>query len=118
LRWPSQCSRRLQTTYPDFQDRADYSNPNTLVYLFNAEAKRLWEIQVRRPPLLTTVQAAIILQMLFNLCGQDELGQEYGEKAVELAQELRMFDAPDGALNKHTRNARTFTAWALYNWTT
>ena len=56
--------------------------------------------------------------MLYNLCGQDELGLEYGKKAMELAYKLRIFDALDGTLREHTRNARAFTAWALYNWTT
>ncbi|KAL8822314.1 MAG: hypothetical protein Q9191_006949 [Dirinaria sp. TL-2023a] len=84
--------------YPRFTDRAEYWNPHTLLYSFIAEAKRLWELEPNVPR-ITTIQAGILFNVFYNLCGLDELGQ--------------------ATIDEHSRRicqGRAFTAWALYNW--
>ncbi|KAF5506420.1 Nitrogen assimilation transcription factor nit-4 [Colletotrichum siamense] len=84
--------------YPQFSNRVEYWNPDTLGYRFLAEAKRLWELQTSEPR-VTTIQAGILFSVFHNLCGLDEIGQPYRIHGVNLAR-------------------WAYTAWALYNWET
>lgn len=108
-----------QACYHRFKNRAEYWNPQTLMYRFLAEAKRLWELEAPRPR-ITTIQAGIIFNVIHNLCGLDEIGQAYRVHALALAHELGLFD---GTVDRHQesdrmRNGRAYAAWALYNWET
>ncbi|KXJ85262.1 hypothetical protein Micbo1qcDRAFT_180969 [Microdochium bolleyi] len=89
--------------YPQFANRAEYWNPETLYYRFLAEAKRLWELEATKPH-LTPIHAGIIFNVLIQ--------------AVVLARKLGLFHGPSPPGNLRTRNSSAYTAWALYNWET
>ncbi|KFG88128.1 putative C6 transcription factor [Metarhizium anisopliae] len=103
--------------YPRFSNRAEYWNPNTLVYRFLAEAKRLWELEATEAR-ITTVQAGILFNVFHNLCGLDEIGQAYRIQAIALAHQLRLFDSSVYMHDHRMRYGRAFAAWALFNWET
>ncbi|CCE33506.1 related to nitrate assimilation regulatory protein nirA [Claviceps purpurea 20.1] len=104
--------------YPAFPLRAEYWNPNTMLYRFMAEAKRIWELE-HSSPQITTIQAGIIFNVIYNLCGLDEVGQPYRLHAVALARRMRLFMRV-GIADADSRlcSGKAFTAWALYNWET
>ncbi|KAK7973481.1 hypothetical protein PG988_007615 [Apiospora saccharicola] len=103
--------------YPRFSNRAEYWNPHTLLYRFLAEAKRLWELEAAEPR-LTTIQAGLFFIVVHNLCGLDEIGQPYRVHAITLAHELGFYDGPIKAPSEKMRQAKIYTAWALYSWDT
>ncbi|KID87760.1 hypothetical protein MGU_04998 [Metarhizium guizhouense ARSEF 977] len=103
--------------YPRFSNRAEYWNPNTLVYRFLAEAKRIWELEATEAR-ITTIQAGILFNVFHNLCGLDEIGQAYRIQAIALAHQLRLFDSSVYMHDHRMRNGRAFAAWALFNWET
>ena len=107
----------LQVCYPLFTNRADYWNPNTLQYRFVAEAKRLWELEADEPR-LSTIQAGVIFNVYYNLCGLDKIGQAYRIKAITLAQQIQLFDCTVNKLGARVRDRWAYTAWALFNWET
>ncbi|KAK8103262.1 hypothetical protein PG984_016408 [Apiospora sp. TS-2023a] len=111
--WSTSSSRML-ICYPRFSNRAEY-NPHTLLYRFLAEAKRLWKLEAAEPR-LTTIQAGLFFNVFHNLCGLDEIGQSYRIHAIALAHELRFYDGPIKAPSEKMRQARIYTAWALYSW--
>ncbi|KAG4269010.1 hypothetical protein FPRO04_12359 [Fusarium proliferatum] len=88
--WTSVC-------YPNFTNRVEYWNPNTLAYRFIAEAKRLWELEASIP---------------------HEVGKPYRVHAVALANQLRIFDTIDIAKSKRIQRGTENLAWAMYNWET
>lgn len=111
------CLTGSQVCYPRFSNRAEYWNPNTLVYRFLAEAKRLWELEATEAR-ITTVQAGILFNVFHNLCGLDEIGQAYRIQAIALAHQLRLFDSSVYMHDQRMRYGRAFAAWALFNWET
>ncbi|KAJ4227937.1 hypothetical protein NW759_004026 [Fusarium solani] len=94
--------------YSRFRDRAEYWNPQTLLYRFLAEAKRLWELEADTPR-VTTVQAGLALNMVHNMCGLDKFGRAYSIQAVNLAHKLRLFDDVEEVQDQRTRDGRAFT---------
>lgn len=64
---------------------------------------------------LTSVQAAIIINVIYNFCALDKVGKVYGLQGLSIAQDLRLFDGNAHIKSKRVRNARNFTAWALFN---
>ncbi|RTE84556.1 hypothetical protein BHE90_000851 [Fusarium euwallaceae] len=103
--------------YSKFGDRAQYWNPQTLLYRFLAEAKRLWELEANIPR-VTTVQAGLILNTVLNICGLDKFGRAYTTQALNLAHSLQLFDDNEEVQDQRTRDGRCFTAWVLYNYET
>ncbi|EEU42702.1 uncharacterized protein NECHADRAFT_47693 [Fusarium vanettenii 77-13-4] len=103
--------------YSRFRDRAEYWNPQTLLYRFLAEAKRLWELEADIPR-LTTVQAGVILNTVHNICGLDKFGRPYCIQALNLAHKLKLFDDNEEIQDQRTRDGRCFTAWVLYTYET
>lgn len=85
------------------------------MYRFLAEAKRLWELEARTPR-ITTIQAGILLNVVYNLCGLDGIGQAYRLQAIVLANELHLFDKTIKEDRPPMRLALAFTAWSLFNW--
>lgn len=96
-------------------NRAEYWNPNTLAYKFNAEARRLWDMERVQPHAVTTVQAAIVINKTYNVCSMDKIGLSYGAQAASIATEMGMFEPNDGTLDEHEQIVRNYTAWALYS---
>ena len=103
--------------YPRFSNRAEYWNPHTLMYRFIAEAKHLWELEANRPR-ITTIQAGMLFNVFYNLCGLDEVGQAYRIQAIALAHNTRLFESAIEGQSERIRRGRAFAAWALFNWET
>ncbi|KAI7778629.1 C6 transcription factor [Diaporthe eres] len=95
--------------YHRFYTRAEYWNPQTLMYRFLAEAKRVWELEAPKPR-ITTIQAGIIFNVTHNLCGLDEIGQAYRIHALALAHELQLFD---GSADRFEQSEKIRNGWAL-----
>lgn len=100
------------------RNRFDFWNPHGIGYKFFAEARRLWEIQLHQDSLVTTVQAAIVMSVTYNLYAIDKIGIMYTAEAVRLALDLRLFELPAAMGNRSDRELHGFgfTAWSLYFW--
>lgn len=107
----------LKVCYPQFSNRAQYWNPHSLMYRFIAEARRIWELEADQPR-ITTVQAGILFNVFYNLCGLDEVGQVYRVQAIALARRLGLFDTTLEVHDARIRHGWIFTAWSLFNWET
>lgn len=125
--YPKFCHRGLQ-------GRAEFWNPKNLGYQFLAEAKRLFETEaeLERPfpndpdwerknreweqRRLTTIQAASLLTLIYNLNGSDKIGWRYTIRAVEMGYEIQLFDAPLESLGPEMQCVMTYTAWGLFFW--
>jgi hypothetical protein len=99
----------------EIEKRAEYWNPNTLPYKFCAEARRLWELERAEPSSLTTVQAGIVINKIYNVCSMDKIGLNYGAQAASIAYELGLFEPNDSTLDKPQQIVRDYTAWSLYS---
>lgn len=97
--------------------RFSYWNPNGLAYRFLAEAKRIWELQVVSDchRCLTSVQAVVLINAIYNLCGLDKIGDIYGLQGFALAQEIGLFDGNTHIQSRRLRDATNFAAWGLFN---
>lgn len=95
-------------------NRAEFWNPANLGYRFLAEARRLWESEVENDK-LTTIQAALILNIVSNMNGVDKLGLLYMTHAVSMAKNLGLYKRARVSMTK-LQNSRDFTAWVLYAW--
>lgn len=104
--------RCFQSCDIDNPQRAEFWNPANLGYRFLAEARRLWELEAGTPK-LTTIQAAMIFNPVYNMNGSDELGYKYNTMGIAMANELRLFD-PCPMASQREQDARDFTAWWLY----
>ncbi|KAK3990327.1 hypothetical protein QBC44DRAFT_66147 [Cladorrhinum sp. PSN332] len=116
--------------------RSEFWNPKNLGNQFLAEARRLFDLEVEaEPPLrcpedadwerkrmdwecrrLTSIQAAVILNVTHILNGHDKVGWRLTIRAVEMADELELFRESSQSLNGDLRCMRELTAWALFNW--
>lgn len=106
----------LQFHEPGLSDRAEFWNPSSLSFKFLAEAQRLWEIE-QVSDKLTTIQAGLIINITLNSCGVDEIAWSYYcLKAMQMAQNLHLFDGPTLFRSRRMREAATFTAWAAFYW--
>ena len=118
------------------QGRAEFWNPKNIGYQFLAEAKRLLEVEseLERPfrnpadpawenrdmeweqTRLTTIQAALLLTLIYNLNGSDKIGWRFTLKAIEMADEIQLLGPPLEHHNPEMQRARTYTAWGLFCW--
>lgn len=118
------------------QGRAEYWNPANIVYMFLAESKRLFEIdsELERPiPMpndphgerrlreweerrLTTIQAGLLLNVLYLFNGSDKIGWRYSLRAIEMAHEINLFGPAQPETDREMRNVREFTAWIVFTW--
>jgi hypothetical protein len=64
---------------------------------------------------LTSIQAALIISLVYNFCGLDKLGSVYGLQALAIAQDQRLFHESAHVTSERLRDARHFTAWSLFN---
>ncbi|KAK4188607.1 hypothetical protein QBC35DRAFT_495907 [Podospora australis] len=100
-------------------NRVEFWNPHTLGYQFLTEAKRLWELEYgASAPRLTTIQAALILNVVYNLNAMVALGWKYTEEAIRMARKINLFKKPANweTMDPRLRAGRDFTAWALFSW--
>lgn len=101
---------------PAVHNSSQFWNPHTLGYRFMAEAKRLWELESSDSRSLTTIQAALILQVIMNENGLDRVGLSYLLQALLIAKEIDLFQQPKSSAEEEIAKARTITAWALFDW--
>ncbi|KAK0729242.1 hypothetical protein B0T21DRAFT_291956 [Apiosordaria backusii] len=139
---PRYCSRLLVNAilcvgcycHQKLEGRSESWNPRNIGNQFLAEAKRLFEIEAEVPKpflhdpdwqqkqrdwefrRLTTIQAALVLNIVHNLNGSDRLGWRYTIRAVEMANEIQLFQASPAHLSGDLRCVREFTAWCLFIW--
>ncbi|KAJ4007727.1 hypothetical protein NW752_010396 [Fusarium irregulare] len=99
--------------YSGVANRAEFWNPQTLGYQFLGEARRLWEFEAAKPR-LTTIQAAIVLSVVYDANGGDEIGRQYLAQAVAAAHSMHLFSQPTQVDDKVEYNARAITAWSLF----
>ena len=83
--------------------------------MFLAEAKRLWELEADSPR-ITTIQAAILLDLTHIISGVDKIGRAYSVRAVAMAKGLGLFDSTIVVRSQRTAAARAFTAWMIYHY--
>lgn len=93
--------------------RSEFWNPDSLLYRFLAETRRLWELKQRKPH-ITTVQASIIITVLYAALAADKLGSAYAERGLAMAHELQLFDAASEVQSPAMRRVRENTAWAFF----
>ncbi|KAH7205502.1 hypothetical protein BKA60DRAFT_578446 [Fusarium oxysporum] len=99
--------------YSKMSHRSQFWNPRTLGYQFLAEARRLWELEIGNAR-LTTIQAAIVLSLVHDANGSDEVGRSYLAQAVAAAHAMHLFSTPTKNSDDLEYYARAFTAWALF----
>jgi hypothetical protein len=103
-------------TATSIPDRAKFWSPQNLAYQFLAEARRLWEMQDGESS-LTAIQAAIVLNIIYDCDTMDKIGRSYLLQAVAMAHDLQLFkSSTDKAMSKKMQWARSFTAWCLFAW--
>ncbi|KAM3494163.1 hypothetical protein MY3957_002615 [Beauveria namnaoensis] len=100
------------------QNRAEYWNPNCLAYKFLAEARRLWDLERELGPRLTTIQSALLFNIIYNMQSMDKLGMTFTLQAISMAQSLGMLSTLCTSRPIKMRASLAFTAWSLFNWTT
>ncbi|KAF4960323.1 hypothetical protein FGADI_970 [Fusarium gaditjirri] len=98
--------------YPSTNHRSRFWNPQTLGYRCLTEARRLWELEIGHAQ-LTTVQAAIVISIVYDANGSDKVGRSYLTQAVAAAHALQLFSSQTNGDDREF-NARAITAWALF----
>ncbi|KAL2684517.1 hypothetical protein Neosp_005595 [[Neocosmospora] mangrovei] len=96
--------------------RTELWNPDSLGYQFLAEAKRLWEAEMPQERTLTTLQAGLVMNLIFTIYGMDSLASAYLVQATTIANELGLFDASTNIEDLRLRHSYNFTAWSLFHW--
>ncbi|PMB70555.1 Nitrogen assimilation transcription factor nirA [Beauveria bassiana] len=71
-----------------FPDRVEYWNPQSLGYKFFAEARRLWDMDRLEPDSVTTIQAGMIMNIIYNVYSMDKVGLSYGAQASAMAYKM------------------------------
>ncbi|KAJ4263093.1 hypothetical protein NW762_006711 [Fusarium torreyae] len=103
--------------YRELPLRLEFWNPHTLGYRFLAEARRLWEIEeAGSSNKLTTLQAGLFINVIYNLMGADSIGWRYTLRSVEIAHSLGLFNPLSKVKSRKSQHVRDFTAWALFAW--
>jgi len=65
---------------------------------------------------LPTIQAALLINILYNMQLQDKIGQSYVKQALAMAHELDLFRPSEQADSSSGRDSREFTRWCLQFW--
>ena len=63
---------------------------------------------------MTTIQAAIVLSVVYDANGGDEIGRQYLAQAVAAAHSMHLFSQPTQVDDEVEYNARAITAWSLF----
>ncbi|KAF4497372.1 nitrate assimilation regulatory nirA [Fusarium agapanthi] len=104
---------------PTVAHRNEHWNPQTLGYTFLAEARRLLDLETRRPK-ITTVQAMLVMNITMNDHGVDGASYHYLLQAVSLGKLMGLFNSPSENMEQNgdqdVKVVREVTAWALFAW--
>lgn len=101
--------------HPRIQGRNEPWDTESLCYRFFAETKRLWELEMGESK-LTTLQAALVMNSIYNMDGLDQIGNLYMVQAAKIAYNLDLFRRCEGRDRTEMDVARHFTAWCLFSW--
>ena len=94
-------------TTNELPNRYEYWNPRNSSYQFLAEAKRLWEMETSSSRVrMTTIQAAILLNLISLTNAADAIGFIYTEKAIEMARRTRLFGSQVTKQNTRRSNSK------------
>ncbi|KAF9871476.1 hypothetical protein CkaCkLH20_11123 [Colletotrichum karsti] len=105
------------TSCLDLEERSRFWMPENLAYRFTAEAKHLWELEsYSSTPRLTTIQASVLLNSLYNAYGLDKVGIKYTIEGIRMAHDMNLFAPSANITDRKAQDAKTFTAWALFGW--
>lgn len=113
---PSPGADSAQSFCPEPLHRLEYWKPLSLRYRFMAEARRLWDLEQRQKPRITTLQAAMVLNTVYNMTSMETMGLSFSGQAIALSYKLGLFEPLSSHLDERTRHVYTFTAWCLYYW--
>ncbi|KAG5966694.1 hypothetical protein E4U57_002008 [Claviceps arundinis] len=103
--------------YHDETDCEKSRQIRALGYEFLSETKKLWDLEKDRPILITTIQAALVLSVILNVCSAEALGLRYARTAVAMAVDHGLYDECDAQCKSEPiQQAHDFTAWCLHNW--
>ncbi|RGP63193.1 nitrate assimilation regulatory nira [Fusarium sporotrichioides] len=94
--------------------RSKFWDTQILGSRFLEEAKRLWELEKSVKPSLPTLQAALVMGNLLNMCSLDKIGRTYNVQALAMANELGLFKPLAQQASPRRRDSYTFTAWSLF----
>lgn len=83
-------------------------------YQFMAEARRIRELEAYEDS-LTTVQATMVMALLYNINAADKVGWSYCEQGFAMARRIGLFDPYPITMDYKTKSARGLTAWAIFN---
>jgi hypothetical protein len=108
-------SRRQQGCL-ELEDRWMLWSPENIAYKFMSECKRLWDLEPPERGRLTTIQAALVLNITYNLNANDFIAIRYLEQACEMAKALGLFGPARHAVSTRSYRARVITAWAVCKW--
>ncbi|CCT69860.1 related to nitrate assimilation regulatory protein nirA [Fusarium fujikuroi IMI 58289] len=101
---------------PMVAHRNEHWNPQTLGYMFLAEARRLLELETGRPK-ITTIQAMLVMNITMNDHGVEGAAYQYLTKAVALAYLMGLFNsASEQEADQDVKVVFEVTAWALFAW--
>lgn len=101
---------------PTVAYRNEHWNPQTLGYMFLAEARRLLELETGRPK-ITTIQAMLVMNITMNDHGVEGAAYQYLTKAVALAYMMGFFNsASELEADQDVKIVLEVTAWALFAW--
>jgi hypothetical protein len=85
-----------------------------LSYRLFAEAKRLWELELGKS-IVTTLLAALVMNVVYNMDGLDQIGHLYMVSAAKIAHKMNLF-APQAVIwPADVETARQFTG-SLFSW--
>ncbi|RGP77123.1 hypothetical protein FLONG3_4638 [Fusarium longipes] len=88
---------------------------DSLCYRFLAETKRLWELEMGESS-LPTLQAALVMNAVYNMDGLDQIGNVFLAEATKIAYNLDLFKPIETKCPAEMDIARQFTAWSLFSW--
>jgi hypothetical protein len=97
------------------QGRNEPWDTGSLCYRFFAETKRLWELEMGEST-LTTLQAALVMNSVYNMDGLDQIGNVYLVQATKIGYNLDLFRPWQGEHRTEMDIARHLTAWSLFLW--
>ncbi|KAF2449783.1 hypothetical protein P171DRAFT_379973 [Karstenula rhodostoma CBS 690.94] len=99
----------------DLEDRWMLWNPDNIAYKFMSECKRLWDLEPPERSRLTTIQAALVMNITYNLNANDFIGIQYLDQACRMARALGLFGPARHDTSSKSYRARAITAWAVWS---
>lgn len=104
----------------DIPNRGKVWHPGSLTYKFLAEARRLWDLESAGQSSVTTVQAALLLSLVYSDGSLDGLATIFLDHALTVGKHSHIFEASDSEISfgSNMTKARLFTAWRVFAWQT